>query len=489
MRISVITLRTFSLVLVVSSFLLNAARGEEYLLSNHIPVWAGVELQGLSVKSDLRKLDISIPLPALPFAPKLTYNRSAYELKTAFDGWQSGGAEALEAHLPFGLTLEAGRRFDRIGRQDDEFVGLTFKFSNLARHHENRHFGRIYTNQGRRAPQYSSHFTEKVWSVVQPFAVGFAVGVFLNNSFEDTNNSRYVPPSNSGSANNAGNNDGSGDSQPQPDDGGWIPVWADEFNGTELNENNWSTNDSYLRGECWGYGNSEQQCYTPREQNVSVSGGFLQLTGLKENYSTRNYTSGRIQSRGKQDFKYGRFEARIQLPGIRGTWPAFWMLPTQEVDQPDPLNTGGVYGTWPKSGEIDIMENENGRNNEIINALHFWHPDDSGWTHIPGRPYAADTTTFNTYRVDWHDDEITWFLNGQETMSVNRNNWNGGPHSVGTSNNAPFDQEFHMILNLALGGTLGGDLFESDWGPDGHKMLVDYVRVYECVEGPSGCKQ
>ncbi len=74
-------------------------------------------------------------------------------------------------------------------------------------------------------------------------------------------------------------------------------------------------------------------------------------------------------------------------------------------------------------------------------------------------------------------------------MSVNRNNWNGGPHSVGTSNNAPFDQEFHMILNLALGGTLGGDLFESDWGPDGHKMLVDYVRVYECVEGPSGCKQ
>ena len=499
MRISVITARTFSLVLVVSSFLLNAARGEEYLLSNHVPVWAGVELQGLSVNSDLRKLDISIPLPALPFAPKLTYNRSAYELKTAFDGWQSGGAEALEAHLPFGLTLEAGRRLDRFGRQDDEFFGLTFNFSDLKRHHENRHYGRIYANQEKLTPTYSTHFTDKVWSVVQPFAVGFALGVFLDNSFADTNSSLYVPPNNNGSVNNAGDNDDTGDSQPQPDNDGWFLVWEDLFDDNSLDTlNNWSANDMYDRDlndpgatACFGGGNGEAQCYTDRPQNVSVSNGNLELTGLIETYTatnnlgqtaTRDYTSGRIHTRFKRDFKYGRFEARIKLPTGQGTFPAFWMLPTDNT-----------YGFWPNSGEIDIMENGSG-NPSIGGAIHYLSPQSNAHTYqtswIPNAelPVAPSPGEFNVYRIDWHQDEIRWYFNDQPYWTAPKASWRGGPHAVGTSDNAPFDQDFHIVLNLALGGSIGGAIDNSQFPAGGHKMLVDYVKVYECEDGPNACK-
>lgn len=452
-------------------------------------IWGGAKVQGLNMSNDLRSIDVAVPLPSLPFMPKLSYHRQAYEARSNFGGWENGGARSVKASLPFGLTLEVGNRINSLGADESEFVGLTFNYSNLQDHHNRVHYARLEANRMRSNSVMSgeSEFGIRFWSAATPLVYGIALGLLLDEGSSSTQRSNSAVVDN-GSDNDTANSGGDNTPPPQPDEYGWLEVWSDEFDGTELDENNWSTNDSYLRGECWGYGNNEQQCYTPREQNVSVSGGFLELTGLKENYSNKNYTSGRIHSRGKQDFKYGRFEASIQLPGIRGTWPAFWMLPTQEVDQPNPFDTGGIYGTWPRSGEIDIMESENGSNNEIINALHFWNPDGGGHIYHDDRSLAA-TTTFNTYRVDWHDDEITWFLNGNETFSLNRNMWNGGPQSVGTSDNAPFDQEFHMILNLALGGTLGGTLFPSDWGPDGHKMLVDYVRVYECIDGPSGCKQ
>jgi beta-glucanase (GH16 family) len=173
-------------------------------------------------------------------------------------------------------------------------------------------------------------------------------------------------------------------------------VWQDGFDGNELNTDNWTARDSYERedvndlGACWGGGNNEAQCYTSRPENVSVIDGNLVLTALVENHTatnvngqsaSRNYTSGRIQTRNKQDFKYGRFEARIKLPSGDGVWPAFWMLPTDQV-----------YGTWPFSGEIDIMENADG-NGQIGGAIHYNNPNSAVYNNIYQTRSTAATPT------------------------------------------------------------------------------------------------
>jgi beta-glucanase (GH16 family) len=269
-------------------------------------------------------------------------------------------------------------------------------------------------------------------------------------------------------------------------------VWQDGFDGNELNTDNWTARDSYERedvndlGACWGGGNNEAQCYTSRPENVSVIDGNLVLTALVENHTatnvngqsaSRNYTSGRIQTRNKQDFKYGRFEARIKLPSGDGVWPAFWMLPTDQV-----------YGTWPFSGEIDIMENADG-NGQIGGAIHYNNPNSAVYNNIyQTRSTAATPTDWNVYRVDWDQNNVRWYLNGENYYQVNKASWRNGAHAVGTSDHAPFDQDFHLILNLALGGGYtGGTVDDTAFGVDGHQMLVDYVKVYECAAGANAC--
>ena len=206
---------------------------------------------------------------------------------------------------------------------------------------------------------------------------------------------------------------------------------------------------------------------------VSFSGGNLILTARRADGvldQGRTYTSGRIQSNGKGDFTYGKFEASIKLPTGQGSWPAFWMLPSRNnVD-------------WPSRGEIDIMEavNLGGSGGRTIHGTAHWGDPH---TYLGGSDLLSDINDFHTYTVEWYPDEIRWFLNGDEYYRLTQNQWFSSDAS--DDPNAPFDQDFHLILNFAVGGNWPG---ASDGSNFPRQMEVDYVRVYECAEGPSACK-
>ncbi len=208
-----------------------------------------------------------------------------------------------------------------------------------------------------------------------------------------------------------------------------------------------------------GWGNNELQTY--RKENAVVSGGVLRITAREEPAGDTSYSSARIRSIGKRDFTYGYYEARIKLPEGKGLWPAFWMLPTENV-----------YGGWPQSGELDIMEWVGRNPNEILGTIHFGKPNGGNRNQGP-RILAADGSFANeerTFGVEWRADTIRWFLDGyfygmQTRDDLAPERW-------------PFDQEFHFLLNMAVGGNLGGPV-ESGIFPA--TMEVDYVRVYDGV--------
>ncbi|WP_096155583.1 carbohydrate binding domain-containing protein [Bacillus sp. FJAT-45066] len=255
----------------------------------------------------------------------------------------------------------------------------------------------------------------------------------------------------------------------------WTLVWEDNFEGSELDLSKWSYdkgNGFYDNSGTYisGWGNEELQYY--QEDNVRVSDGKLIIEGKKETASddkgTYQYTSGKIHTQGKFSQKYGKFEARMALPEGQGYWPAFWMMPEEDK-----------YGGWAASGEIDIMENAGGTPHKVGGAIHYggqW-PNNTYTAKDYYFPAGQDVTDFNVYAVEWEPGEIRWYVNGELFQTLN--NWS----STGTGNPtkfaypAPFDQEFYIILNLAIGGWYGGN-------PDGStefpgEMIVDYVKVYE----------
>ena len=460
-------------VLVFLCVVAGAADAQDNITPITVPSWGGLELQGLTVENDFRELDVAVPLPALPYMPKMSFHRYAYETKGRFGGWQKGGARVLKAYLPFGLELEAGHRLDRFGHRESEFVGLTFTYSHLQDHHENWHYGRLGADRGAPMPEHIGTDRGKVsfWQLARPIFLGAAMALALDADSETT-----VTGSDSGGqlpGDNGGGGSGSSGSGSGPDADGWELIWFDEFSESTLDTNKWSTADSYGRSMCNGGENNEQQCYTSSPQNVSFSGGNLILTarlasGVLD--QGRTYTSGRIQSNGKGDFTYGKFEASIKLPTGQGSWPAFWMLPSRNsVD-------------WPSRGEIDIMEavNLGGSGGRTIHGTAHWGDPH---TYLGGSDLLSDINDFHTYTVEWYPDEIRWFLNGDEYYRLTQNQWFSSDAS--DDPNAPFDQDFHLILNFAVGGNWPG---ASDGSNFPRQMEVDYVRVYECAEGPSACK-
>ncbi|KPB04766.1 carbohydrate binding domain-containing protein [Bacillus sp. CHD6a] len=258
----------------------------------------------------------------------------------------------------------------------------------------------------------------------------------------------------------------------------WQLVWEDNFEGTELDQSKWSydTGNGFVQPDgnyVPGWGNEELQYY--KEDNVSLEGGNLVLTGKSENasdeYGTYDYTSGKIHTKGKFNQKYGKFEAKIKMPAGQGYWPAFWMMPEKDK-----------YGGWAASGEIDIMEAAGGDLNKVGGAIHYG----SQW---PNNTYTAkdyhfgegtDITDFNVYSVEWEPGEIRWYVNDELFQTLN--NWTSlnGDNGTKYSYPAPFDQEFYLIFNLAIGGWYGGGPNESTEFPG--KMEVDYVKVYELPE-------
>ncbi len=251
----------------------------------------------------------------------------------------------------------------------------------------------------------------------------------------------------------------------------WELVWADEFEGTELDSNNWSaqTGTGTAYGLPAGWGNNELQYYTGFSENIVVSDGTLKIIAREQSFGGRDYTSARIRTLNKQEFLYGRIEARMKIPSTTGIWPAFWMLPTNSP-----------YGGWASSGEIDIMESVNIAD-RIYGTLHFGNP----WpTNQSAGPRFSDGTdfsdAFHTYRIDWNPESITWYIDDVPYGTVNNTSWFS---SAAPSNPlAPFDTEFHLLLNVAVGGNFPGNPNGSSVFPQ--TLEVDYVRAYERTQVP-----
>jgi beta-glucanase (GH16 family) len=293
----------------------------------------------------------------------------------------------------------------------------------------------------------------------------------------------------------------------------WSMVWNDEFDGTSIDSKKWTHEVN-----CNGGGNNEKQCYTDSSDNSYISDGILHIEALTaEEGAALPYTSARMTTRYKGDFKYGRIEMRAKLPSGQGTWPAFWMMPTDEV-----------YGGWPRSGEIDIMEAVNlktntadgGIENNVHGTLHYGaNPAERQFSgkayQLPDGANPADD--FHTYAIEWQEGEIRWYVDNYlfATQRQSKVRYNSKDEPVGLSHrgwfaeyydqitgeltthwdSAPFDQEFYMIMNLAIGGDWPENV--NDTGIDSSifdskvALEVDYVRVYECAQDPltgKGCE-
>lgn len=236
---------------------------------------------------------------------------------------------------------------------------------------------------------------------------------------------------------------------------GWTLVWHDEFDGESISAENWT----YDIGG-WGWGNGEAQYYTDRSENARLENGMLVIEAKQEKYEDSYYTSARLISQGLQEFQYGRIEARIKVPKGKGLWPAFWML-------------GSSFNgnNWPDCGEIDIMEYVGREPDLIIGTLHG--PGYSGALGIStwNRQTYEIADDFHTYAIEWETDEIRWYYDGEQYHTVTR-------EDVG-DREWVFDQPFFIILNQAIGGTLGGIIGLDTEFPA--QVLVDYVRVYEAA--------
>lgn len=235
-------------------------------------------------------------------------------------------------------------------------------------------------------------------------------------------------------------------------------VWSDEFNGTALDESNWT-----IQTGGGGWGNQEAQHYTNRPDNIRVEGGNLVIEGRKESYGGNEYTSARIYSKGKREFCYGKLEARISLPAGQGTWPAFWTL--------------GNRGNWPNCGEIDIMEHTGSVPNRIFGTLHTTK-DRSG--SKSSRAYTGIQNienNFHTYGIEWTQEEksgkdvIRFYVDdivySEQVEEI-----------IDDDDYWPFNRPNYFIINLALGGTLGGNINDAIFDSP-LLMKVDWVRVYQ----------
>jgi len=238
---------------------------------------------------------------------------------------------------------------------------------------------------------------------------------------------------------------------------GWTLVWQDEFDGPEINADHWTHE---IGGHGWG--NGENQYYTDSTDNSFIEDGMLVIQALEQNLLGKPFTSARLTTQGKVTQQYGRIEARIQIPTGTGIWPAFWMLGEN-------FDTVG----WPRSGEIDIMENIGSEPWVVHGTLHG--PGYSGGSgvgasyRLPDRsPFHAD---FYVYAVEWEPDEIRWYVDDTRYNTITAN---------GVPGEWVYDQPFFILLNVAVGGRWPGYPDATTEFPQ--RMLVDYVRIYERSE-------
>lgn len=300
---------------------------------------------------------------------------------------------------------------------------------------------------------------------------------------------------------------------PQQPVSDWKMVWNDEFDASTINSQNWTHEVN-----CDGGGNQEKQCYTDSAENSYIQDGILNIVALPAaEGSALPYTSARMMTRYKADFKYGRMEMRAKAPSGQGSWPAFWMMPTDEE-----------YGEWPRSGEIDIFESVNlgvaredgTAENHVYGTLHYgksWPNNSQSGQAYSLASGANPADDFHTYAIEWQEGEIRWYMDDHlyATQRQSKIRYNSKDEAVGLAHRgwfteyydqlsgelktywskAPYDKEFYLILNFAVGGTwpenvndLGVDA--TAFGAD-NKFEIDYVRVFQCqqnIDTGKGCE-
>jgi beta-glucanase (GH16 family) len=220
-------------------------------------------------------------------------------------------------------------------------------------------------------------------------------------------------------------------------------VWSDEFDGDAVDPANWT----YDIGG-WGWGNGEAQYYTDRPENARVQDGLLVIELRQEQYEDSYYTSARLKSQGLREWQYGRIEARIRVPSRQ----------------------------WPNIGEIDIMEYVGREPDLVLGTLHGPGYSGAGGRSKWNRQEYDIGDDFHTFAVDWDADGIRWFYDDEMYFEF-------GPENL-QDREWVFDRPFFIILNLALGGTLGGVIALDLEFPI--QYYVDYVRVYQPTQGSAG---
>lgn len=233
-------------------------------------------------------------------------------------------------------------------------------------------------------------------------------------------------------------------------------VWSDEFDGSgAIDETKWG----YQIGDGGsnGWGNHEGEFYTSSTKNVFRDNGGLVIRAIAEPLGGKQYTSARIRTQRKGDWKYCKVEFRAKLPRGKGLWPAVWMMPTDDT-----------YGGWPRSGEQDIVEIRGQEPNKVLGTLHFG--DANGNHQQLGKTLDSQddfTADFHQFTYEWTPTTFTWSVDGK-------------PYSTQQKGGKPFDQRFHLILNVAVGGDFLGYPDASTKFPQ--EMRVDYIRVYQDPE-------
>ena len=234
--------------------------------------------------------------------------------------------------------------------------------------------------------------------------------------------------------------------------------WSDEFNGNNLDTNFWSYQIGNGCPNLCGWGNNELQFY--KQENVKVQNGILNISAEKETVGSNTYTSARIRTLNKVDFASGRIEVRARIPVGRGYWPAVWFLPSENH-----------YGIWPLSGEIDLMEAKGQEPQTTHGTIHYG-------AYVPNNRYTGNTyslsngsfaSDFHVYTLKWNENAIEWYVD--DILYCTKTRINTNPFWW------PFDRNFHVIMNLAVGGNFLGNPDTST--PDTASLQVDYIRVYQ----------
>jgi beta-glucanase (GH16 family) len=241
--------------------------------------------------------------------------------------------------------------------------------------------------------------------------------------------------------------------------------WNDEFNtpGQQLPDATKWTHEIGIGPNNNGWDHNERQYYTDRLQNTEVSGGTLKIRALREDYRGSQFTSARIITRNKLEWTYGCMEVRAKLPVGSGTWSALWMLASQNV-----------YGDWPASGEIDVIEHVGNFPDTVQVSAHTLRQNHRTSQSIFGKG-CAPVAEWRVYSLCWQPDYLKGYLDADEIFSYQKE-----PNAQWDT--WPFDQPFFAILNLAVGGAWGEAMHGMDWDAfnwPGQILEIDYVRLYE----------